>query len=149
MSLPPRDMMSPSSADSYSKSGEVQLTSHASDVRQARTFVVPSSLRSWSDDVQPNRFKTVVFEQPSQIRVLPRLAFFGCLELKSLCVPPSVECIASHCFSDWDEGAFVTSCCLLESLTFEPRSKLREIEPFGLAGCFLLKTIVSLPRSKK
>jgi hypothetical protein len=57
--------------------------------------------------------------------------------LESIHVPASVEILREKCFSGLDH---------LSSLTFEPGSKLREIENFAFANCRSLKSI-SLPAS--
>jgi hypothetical protein len=60
--------------------------------------------------------------------------------IKSLIVPPSVESISSYCFCHPDYFS------PLESITFEPGSKLREIDVAAFMGCGELKSIV-LPAS--
>jgi hypothetical protein len=79
---------------------------------------------------------TLTFEPNSWLRQIEADAFCGCLSLKSICIPSSVEEFSPECFS----GSSI------ENLIFEPNSKLRRIEKDTFAGCSPLKSIY-LPAS--
>jgi hypothetical protein len=89
------------------------------------------------------------FAPGSQIRRLERNAFTRFTGLKSVCIPASVEFLGRECFysrspytvSDRWPGRRASESSLLESVAFQPGSKLREIESGAFCGCDRLKRI--------
>jgi hypothetical protein len=83
----------------------------------------------------------VVFAHGSTLARLGRLSFVNFTAMKSVCIPASVTVIESYCFSFNGSGAL-----LLQEVTFEPRSQLREIQGNAFSECAELKSIC-LPAS--
>jgi hypothetical protein len=69
--------------------------------------------------------------------------FAQCELLKSISIPAPILSIGSRCFvrPHWRDPV-----CALETVTFEPDSKLQTIEPFAFSGCLALQSIC-LPAS--
>jgi hypothetical protein len=84
--------------------------------------------------------RAVSFEPGTNIEKFQAKAFDGFRSLRSLRVPPSIVSIGSECFGRCDQEAS------LESITFEPGSRLTTLEPLAFAGCTDLKSI-RLPAS--
>jgi hypothetical protein len=91
---------------------------------------------------------SLTFEPGSNLRRLDDSSLFGCPHLRSLCIPASVESIGKGCFEvappiDSEEDVFELG---LETLSFEPDSKLRRIERQAFFFCSRLRSIC-LPAS--
>jgi hypothetical protein len=84
---------------------------------------------------------SIVFEPGSIVRRLDRYTFGCCQSLKSICIAASVEEIAHTCFAGYGE-----SSSPIETITFEPGSKLHTIEDWAFRGCHSLN-LLSLPGS--
>jgi hypothetical protein len=110
--------------------------------RRGRTLVIPASIRELSQwsfrDVASIR--AVQFEAGSQVQRLERGTFGGFQSLRSICIAASVEFIGKKCFIDDDSSGEPYS--FLETVTFEPKSKLREIAAGAFAYCEYLKKLV-------
>jgi hypothetical protein len=74
----------------------------------------------------------VTFESGSKLSRIEQHAFCFCEELKSICIPASVEILRKSCFE----------CCFgLTELEFERGSQLTRIESFALKSCDILKSL--------
>jgi hypothetical protein len=119
--------------------------------RDAKNVVVPATVACLSLPSFPRgpAVEVLEFERGSQVTDLPGATFHFCTSLKSICIPASVERIGGYCFhSPCLGGGPSTGVASLETLTFEPGSKLREICRCAFSGCNLLKRI-RLPSSLK
>jgi hypothetical protein len=121
---------------------------HLARTNQLGTYSNPTTLViSASVTTFPNRIPAALglvehltFEPVSQIRRLETPAFVAWTSLKSICIPASVQFIAAYCFSRSDDGLRpVDPPCQLETVTFEPGSKLHGIDKFALHKCEALK----------
>jgi hypothetical protein len=114
------------------------------EIRAGRsTLVIPASLVVMTNDFVPDRsLQAVKFEPGSKLTRIERFTFRGCTSLTSICIPASVEFIGSNCFVP---DIFSVSSGL-ESMTFEPGSKLRELSGQTFDGCLQMHRI-SLPAS--
>jgi hypothetical protein len=83
--------------------------------------------------------ESITFEKGSKIKEISEQAFTGCISLRSICIPASVEVIGNNCFgrtvSDESYG-----CESLEFVIIESGSMLREVGSNVFKGCY------SLPR---
>jgi hypothetical protein len=110
---------------------------------QTTTHVIPAEVAFLAYYTFPNAYlvEEVRFESGSQIRRLEIKALYRYRSLKSICIPTSVEVIGG------DGGVQPTrTYSQLEIVTFEPNSKLREIERGAFRGCRKLKHI-TIPAS--
>jgi hypothetical protein len=115
------------------------------------TIVIPASFTVLASGFFENApwVEVVKFEPGSQIRRIETGTFSQCFSLKSICIPASVEFLERSCLcADMVRrlGLNASMCMALEfsqleSLTFEPGSKLREIESGAFCGCELLQEI--------
>jgi hypothetical protein len=125
----------------------------------AKMVVIPASITVLTKECFANAksVAVVTFEPGSQIRRLETATFSWCISLRSICIAASVEFIARECFANAEVGGSVSS--FVEVITFEPGSKLREIESGAFSGCVSLKrlfvpasveriTALSLPQSQ-
>jgi hypothetical protein len=87
--------------------------------------------------------EVVTFEPGSQLLRLETETFDFCRRLKSICIAASVEFIGGNCFCAADDGMrrLFSPAPGLETVTFEPGSKLREIEPDAFDRCDSLKRL--------
>jgi hypothetical protein len=106
--------------------------------RSGDEMVIPASLTVLATDlfVHAKNVVRAKFESGSQVRRIGAGTFGLCGSLKSICIAASVEVLARQCFTR-SPGAFSN----LQKVTFEPGSKLREIEPGAFGGCIALDTI--------
>jgi hypothetical protein len=112
--------------------------------KYAITAVIPITAVVLSmDSFSPQWGVNIIAFQPgSQLRSLGPGTFGHCKSLKSICFPASLELIEGCCFIDQrDPHPFSP----VESVTFAPMSKLKEIREYAFAGCECLKSIC-LPR---
>jgi hypothetical protein len=130
-----------------SKAQRDQLRVGLSD---SKTLVIPSSVKTLSQNLFKDLFfvKVVKFAPDSQIRRLKTGTFGLCREIRSICIPASVEFIGADCFFDSTSedrcppiGAAPGASCCLTSITFEPGSHLREIQSGAFRGCEGLQAI--------
>jgi hypothetical protein len=84
--------------------------------------------------------ESIRFEPGSQLRRLEENTFALCHSLVSICIAASVEFLAKNCFVESKPQA--SSASVLRSVTFEPGSKLREIEQGAFCCCSHLHKIV-------
>jgi hypothetical protein len=84
--------------------------------------------------------ETLTFQAGSKLQSLETRTFEACPKLKSLCIPASVRSIGRECF-----GSFFRAGTGLETLTFEARSNLQQLEELAFWG-LQLKSIC-LPAS--
>jgi hypothetical protein len=112
--------------------------------RNTIVAVIPAAvpfLDKWSfsrgKDVEEVRFEPV-----SKVVRFRSATFSFCMSLRSICIPRSITILHSCVFIDPNMDRF----CYLETVIFEPASKLRTIKPYAFAGCFLLK-LITLPAS--
>jgi hypothetical protein len=85
----------------------------------------------------------ITFEPDSQLREFDLSAISACQSLKSICIPASVELIRSWVAADDD---YDYPPILVERITFEPGSRLREIQKWSFSVCDSLRAIC-LPAS--
>jgi hypothetical protein len=111
----------------------------------ATTITVPASITQLTPDSfnNPEWIEAVTFEPGSRISFLGNSTFGFFESLRSICIPASVEVLGHFCFMEANSD---DPWCPLESITFEPGSKLTEIKPHALIGCHLLQSIY-LPAS--
>jgi hypothetical protein len=106
----------------------------------SKTITIPSTVIAWNRRTIPDAAEAcaVIFQPGSTIRELSAQAFRIFTSVQSICVPASVEFIRSYCFSpSFDQSA----PSRLETVTFEPRSKLRTIQSHAFDSCHLLTQI--------
>jgi hypothetical protein len=109
-----------------------------------KIFVIPACLTVLTPDCIANAasVEVVAFESGSQIRRLESQTFGRCVSLQSICIAASVEFIDRACFLARDQfGEYDPSFSEVETITFEPGSRLREIAPDAFVGCVFLKQI--------
>jgi hypothetical protein len=105
-----------------------------------KTLTVPKDVTEIDQLENVSEYEVVRFEAGTVIEVFGPCSFRKFSSLKSLFVPPSVRVIDYLCFFG-SPYPFP-----LESVTFEPGSKLCRIENRGFTGCCSLKSI-SIPAS--
>jgi hypothetical protein len=108
-------------------------------------LVVPNSLWYLCREMLPaDPFESVEFEPPSNVQAIHDSTFHACKFLKSICLPASVERLGSACFQPLpgEESP-------LETVTFEPGSKLRKIPQEAFSRCTRLRSICLPPSVKK
>jgi hypothetical protein len=112
----------------------------------AKRVIVPASVPKLgpycSSFENATAVEEITFEPGSQIIRLKTSTFGQCIALKSLCIAASVEIICEYCFVTIGS----TTGSALEKVTFEPGSRLDEIESLAFFGCILLKSLC-LPAS--
>jgi hypothetical protein len=108
-----------------------------------RTIVIPASVTILTRDffVDAQCVESVHFEAGSQVCGLQSGTFDACRSLRWICIAASVEFINSYCFSlRRDSGPHSFSCLSrLETVTFEPGSRLRKIERDAFYACNSLR----------
>jgi hypothetical protein len=114
-----------------------------------RSLCIPASVESIGDCILSGPFgsksslSTLTFDSGSKLREIDTSTFTGCPHLRSLCIPASVESIGVDCPCG-ESGERSSSG--LETLTFEPGSKLRAIHAGAFAWFTRLQSIC-LPAS--
>jgi hypothetical protein len=107
-----------------------------------KILVVPESVEVLTSKMVYERtIDCVEFAKDTKLRRIEDYAFLGAVQLKSICIPASVDSIGGYCFCSPSVGDGP-----LEDLTFESGSKLRVIGDFAFTGCRRLKS-VCLPAS--
>jgi hypothetical protein len=88
--------------------------------------------------------ESITFEKISEIKVIDEQAFTGCVSLRSICIPASVEVIGNNCFglTDSDESY---RCKSLEFVIIESGSMLREVGSNVFKGCDSLPRVEVFP----
>jgi hypothetical protein len=110
----------------------------------ATKIVIPAWVTklTWASFEEPSNVQEIAFEPGSQLRELELSALATCESLKSICIPASVEVILSNSAYD-DVDVVLTG---VKSITFEPGSRLREIQKLSFCGFGSLRSIC-LPAS--
>jgi hypothetical protein len=115
----------------------------AGDQWKCDSRAVKVVIPAWVTQLTPNSFKRrpvveeITFEPGSQLRELHFCVFGACKSLKSICIPTSVEMICSS--TDDDDSSHPPRP--VERITFEPGSRLREIQDWSFYGCDSLRSI--------
>jgi hypothetical protein len=125
--------------------------SHASQVIPPTSIVLPAQTQSIGISSEPHAGVTAYaqFEPGCTLRCLESYVFGSWTILKSICIPASVEIIESYlfvsqdCADDPSDSNFFPP---LETVTFEPHSKLRRIDDDAFFRCNSLESII-LPAS--
>jgi hypothetical protein len=107
------------------------------------TIVIPASYTDLTKDSFPNAetFAVVKFETGSQIRRLESGTFHCYTEMRTICIAASVEFLGRDCFPSFDSESSRPRS-VLQTVTFEAGSKLREIEPGAFLGCRSLRQLL-------
>jgi hypothetical protein len=111
------------------------------------TLIIPQSAKNLRRECFPKQsaVETIAFEPHSLITELDEGTFAHCPHLKHICVSASVTKIHTHCFITGERSDETVP---LETVTFEPGSKLTEIATWAFSGCKSL-TSITLPASLK
>jgi hypothetical protein len=111
----------------------------------ATTIIIPASVTDLKHQsfIGATAVEHITFEPGSRLAQLNTWTFGHCTSLKSICIAASVKIIGSRCFLGRAKNDSSSS---LATVTFEPGSELRRIEPFAFSGCNSLQSI-SLPAS--
>jgi hypothetical protein len=109
----------------------------------ATTLTILASVTELNRDTfqDVERIESVVFAADSQLRELPPGAFSCFYSLKSICLPASVEILGAYFLAGKRSGQST-----IQTVTFEPGSKLREIKSKAFWFCEYLRSFC-LPRS--
>jgi hypothetical protein len=117
----------------------------STDDSDVTKIVIPASVTilTWESFDNTDAIEEITFEQGSQLREFELCALCACRSVKSICIPATVEVIR---FFSRDDTLFQFPPSLLETITFEQGSQLREIESESFHKCDSLRSIC-LPAS--
>jgi hypothetical protein len=97
-----------------------QLAAEAFSYSKLPSIVIPQTVREIGESCfEGSALQTVTFQSDSCLIILHKRAFASC-QITSICIPRRVEYIEHECFR---------GCARLASLTYEPWSRLRRMEP--------------------
>jgi hypothetical protein len=107
-------------------------------VADATTLTIPASVTcaGYYSFRGATKVQAINFAPGSRLTKIRSGALRGCPSLKSICFPASLAILPSHLFIDPDQPSDQHH---VETVTFEPGSKLREIEDLAFLGCDCLK----------
>ena len=108
------------------------------------SITIPSSVTSIGSNAfrYCTQLQSVTFEPNSKLESIGEDAFSNCISLESITIPSSVTNIGNGAFGN---GAFY-KCIKLQSVTFEPNSKLESIGSNAFSNCISLESI-TIPSS--
>lgn len=107
----------------------------------ARTAIVPATVHELSASAfkDARQLESLTFEAPSTICWLRPGTFRHCQSIKSIVIPASVQAIMTRCFVD----VYVSDARPpIETLAFEPGSRLETIQWGAFSGCYSLRNLV-------